>query len=165
MAIFRYGCHPWKIGKYTRWASCWDQYSWVAAIPEDCHICTEISKKRTIMQATVNIFFSFGLIFEQSWLFLSKQILQDADNYFWRWVYLSTAMQLRDTVVVWRCEMRLVRWKDHPEKFIAAAKIGVPLTHSLHFYDLPNQLAWQFTPNYVSWLLKRGAQLHAATTY
>ena len=30
-------------------------------------------------------------------------------------------------------------------------------THSLHFYDLPNQLAWQFTPNYVSWLLKRGA--------
>ena len=28
---------PWKIGKYTRWASCWDQYSWVSAIPEDCH--------------------------------------------------------------------------------------------------------------------------------
>ena len=44
---------PWKIGKYTRWASCWDQYSWVAAIPEDCHLCTEISKRRTIMQATV----------------------------------------------------------------------------------------------------------------
>ena len=44
---------PWKIGKYTRWASCWDQYSWVSAIPEDCHFCTEISKRRTIMQATV----------------------------------------------------------------------------------------------------------------
>jgi hypothetical protein len=41
---------PWKIGKYTR---CWDQYLWVAAIPEDCHLCTEISKRRTIMQATV----------------------------------------------------------------------------------------------------------------
>ena len=27
----------------------------VAAIPEDCHLCTEISKRRTIMQATVNI--------------------------------------------------------------------------------------------------------------
>jgi hypothetical protein len=26
----------------------------VAAIPEDCHLCTEISKRRTIMQATVN---------------------------------------------------------------------------------------------------------------
>jgi hypothetical protein len=25
----------------------------VAAIPEDCHLCTEISKRRTIMQATV----------------------------------------------------------------------------------------------------------------
>ena len=43
---------PWKIGKYTRWASCWDQYSWVSAIPEDCHLCTEISKRWTIMQAT-----------------------------------------------------------------------------------------------------------------
>ena len=29
-------------------------YSWVAAIPEDCHLCTEISKWRTIMQATVS---------------------------------------------------------------------------------------------------------------
>ena len=27
----------------------------VAAIPEDCHLCTEISKRRTIMQATVTI--------------------------------------------------------------------------------------------------------------
>ena len=44
---------PWKIGKYTRWASWWDPYSWVAAIPEDCHLCTEISKRRIIMQATV----------------------------------------------------------------------------------------------------------------
>ena len=44
---------PWKIGKYTRWASCWDQYSWVSAIPGNCHLCTEISKRRTIMQATV----------------------------------------------------------------------------------------------------------------
>ena len=44
---------PWKIGKYTRWASCWDQYSCVSAISEDCHLCTKISKRRTIMQATV----------------------------------------------------------------------------------------------------------------
>ena len=44
---------PWKIGKYTRWASCWDQYSWVSAIPEDCHLCTKVSKRWTIMQATV----------------------------------------------------------------------------------------------------------------
>ena len=35
------------------WASCWDQYLWVSAIPEDCQLCTEISKRRTIMQATV----------------------------------------------------------------------------------------------------------------
>ena len=28
-------------------------YSWVSTIPEDCHLCTEISKRRTIMQATV----------------------------------------------------------------------------------------------------------------
>ena len=27
----------------------------MSAIPEDCHLCTEISKRRTIMQATVNI--------------------------------------------------------------------------------------------------------------
>ena len=47
---------PWKIGKYTRWASCWDQYSWLAAIPEDCHLCTKISKRRSIMQATVVFF-------------------------------------------------------------------------------------------------------------
>ena len=32
-----------------------EQYSWVAAIPEDCHLCTEISKRRTIMQATVSV--------------------------------------------------------------------------------------------------------------
>ena len=44
---------PIKIGKYTRWASCWDQYSLVSAIPEDCHLCTEISKQQTIIQATV----------------------------------------------------------------------------------------------------------------
>jgi hypothetical protein len=25
----------------------------VSAIPEDCHVCTDISKRRTIMQATV----------------------------------------------------------------------------------------------------------------
>ena len=24
---------PWKIGEYNRWALCWDQYSWVSAIP------------------------------------------------------------------------------------------------------------------------------------
>ena len=46
---------PWKIGKYTRWASWWGQYSWVAAIHEDYHLCTEISKRRTIMQATVSV--------------------------------------------------------------------------------------------------------------
>ena len=26
----------------------------MAAIPEDCHLCTEISKRQTIMQATVD---------------------------------------------------------------------------------------------------------------
>ena len=46
----------WKIGKYTRWASCWDQYSGVSAITGNCHLWTEISKRRTIMQATVCTF-------------------------------------------------------------------------------------------------------------
>ena len=37
---------PWKIGKYTRWVSCWDQYSWASAIPGNCHLWTEISKRQ-----------------------------------------------------------------------------------------------------------------------
>ena len=51
-----------RVGKYARWASCWDQYSWVPAIPEDCHLCTEISKRRTIMQATVYAIYFKGII-------------------------------------------------------------------------------------------------------
>ena len=36
------------------WASCWDQYSWVSAIPGNCHLYTEISKWRTIIHTTVD---------------------------------------------------------------------------------------------------------------
>jgi hypothetical protein len=100
---------------------------YTVSVPKPTQFCKRASWK-------ANIFILF--IWIDFWAKLTipykkyLQILQDSDNYFWHWVYLSTAMQLRDTVVVWRCEMRLVRWKDHPEKFIAAAKIGVPLTHS-----------------------------------
>ena len=43
----------WKIGEYTRWAQIWDQYSWLSATPGNCYLWTEISKRGTIMQATV----------------------------------------------------------------------------------------------------------------
>ena len=46
-----------RVGKYARWA-----YSWVPAIPEDCHLCTEISKRRTIMQANVYAIYFKGII-------------------------------------------------------------------------------------------------------
>ena len=65
---------PWKIGKYTRWASCWDPYSWVAAIPERCHLCTEISKRRTIMQATVSRKLFDQHIFLQKCLFCVPKV-------------------------------------------------------------------------------------------
>jgi hypothetical protein len=47
----------------------------VAAIPEDCHLCTEIGKRRTIMQATVYYFITVFLtshVFLLIWFFWSE---------------------------------------------------------------------------------------------
>ena len=61
---------PWKISEYKRWALCWDQYSWVSAIPVNWHLCTEITKRRTILHTTVC----------NSFLFFDNFVKRKAEN-------------------------------------------------------------------------------------
>ena len=118
---------PWKIGKYTRWASCWDQYSWMSAIPGNCHLWTEISKRRTIMQATVPF-----KIFSTLW---TKLILltHSACRAFHAFTDFLRRNKRTTSVYTWRCLSRLYYLTSH---IFTSYKLWGKKKKAMYFYFL-----------------------------
>ena len=147
---------PRKIDKYIRWASCWDQYSWVAAMPEDCHLCTEISKRRTIMQATV-----------VSTLSESQFLIQTGRN--WKTMITSIFYIYYVNAQLWIIKGNLVQWnyysrQSHFKKVPWSAIFDKQYPHcsntSFHFLCCILVYFYQIYFLVLQFLLKKSENFH-----